>query len=164
MFKPPDTFHLAAAVGWLELGNPVEAMADLEKISPPQRGSPEVLSVRLSIYQTQNRWQEADVIARVLIEARPVEPAYWTALAYAVRRKPGGSIVEAKEILRKAAELFPRESLIFYNLACYEAQLGNLASAKDWLEKSYLIGDREELRRMAAKDPDLVLLRHFLTF
>jgi len=160
MFEPPDTFYLAAAVGWLELGNPGEAGAELDRISPALRGSPEVLSLRLSIYQEQGKWQETDTIARILIEVRPSEPAYWTTLAYAARRKPGGSIPEAKEILLKAAELFPRESLIFYNLACYESQLGDLTRAKEWLDKAFAAGDRKGLQKMAMDDPDLLPLRN----
>ena len=38
---PPDTHHLRAALGWLELGNHVEANAELEQITrasvPPGR-------------------------------------------------------------------------------------------------------------------------------
>ena len=32
--EPPDSFHLLAAQGWLELGNHVEANEELDKITP----------------------------------------------------------------------------------------------------------------------------------
>jgi hypothetical protein len=32
--KPPDSVHLKAAEGWLELGNHLEANEELENISP----------------------------------------------------------------------------------------------------------------------------------
>jgi len=30
---PPDSMHLSSATGWMQLGNPAEALAELEKIS-----------------------------------------------------------------------------------------------------------------------------------
>jgi hypothetical protein len=35
--SPPDTHHLRAAEGWLELGNHLEANAELENIMPELR-------------------------------------------------------------------------------------------------------------------------------
>jgi hypothetical protein len=32
--QPPDSHHLNAAVGWLELGNDIEATEELDKIKP----------------------------------------------------------------------------------------------------------------------------------
>ena len=34
---PPDSHHLLAAQGWLELGNHLEANAELEQIAPRLR-------------------------------------------------------------------------------------------------------------------------------
>jgi hypothetical protein len=45
-----DKFHLRAAVGWLELGNHIEADAELDNISPEWRACPAVLEVRWHIY------------------------------------------------------------------------------------------------------------------
>ena len=40
---PPDSLHLSSATGWLQLGNPGEALADLAKVSAEHRGHQEVL-------------------------------------------------------------------------------------------------------------------------
>ena len=48
--QPPDSMHLTAAQGWLELGNHEEAFEELEKIDAPLRGHPDVLEVRWGIY------------------------------------------------------------------------------------------------------------------
>jgi hypothetical protein len=40
---PDDALHLSAAIGWLELGNHIEANEDLEKITPDFREHPDVL-------------------------------------------------------------------------------------------------------------------------
>ena len=47
--EPPDTYYLSAAVGWLELGNPGEARAELVQISSRQQEHPDVLEVRWAL-------------------------------------------------------------------------------------------------------------------
>ena len=44
--QPPDSMHLTAAQGWLELGNHEEAFEELEQIDAPLRGHLDVLEVR----------------------------------------------------------------------------------------------------------------------
>jgi len=46
----PDTLHLQAAQGWLELGNHVEADSELDQIAPQVSTHPDVLMVRYGIY------------------------------------------------------------------------------------------------------------------
>ena len=46
----PDTLHLRAATGWLELGNHLEANEELEKITPQLGAHPDLLEVRWQIY------------------------------------------------------------------------------------------------------------------
>ena len=48
---------------------------------------------------------------------------------------------KAKPVLLEAAKLFPDDSMIHYNLACYCAQLGQLDAAQEYLHKSYELGD-----------------------
>jgi len=38
---PPDSLHLSVAIGWLELGNHIEANAALENITPALRAHPD---------------------------------------------------------------------------------------------------------------------------
>ena len=60
-----------------------------------------------------------------------------------------------KVVLDEAAKLFPGDSMIQYNLACYCAQLGQLDAAKEYLDKSYELGDAKQIRLMALDDEDL---------
>lgn len=163
MLKPPDTFHLSAAIGWLELGNLDEAELDLEKISLPCRSHEDVLTVRFNIHSARQDWAGAESIAQLLLQKQPGDAGHWINLAYAIRRKRGGGIPEAKEILLRAEQLFPGKWLIRYNLACYESQLGNLAQAKDWFEKACRLGNRKQVEKMATEDPDLASLRKILS-
>ncbi len=44
--EPPDIHYLRAAEGWLELGNALEARAEIEQVSLVYCGHPDVLKVR----------------------------------------------------------------------------------------------------------------------
>ena len=45
--------------------------------------------------------------------------------------------------------------MIQYNLACYSAQLGQLDVAQEHLNKSYELGDAQQIKLMALDDEDL---------
>ena len=66
---------------------------------------------------------------------------------------------KAKVVLDEAAKLFPDDSMIQYNLACYCAQLGQLDAAQEHLVKSYELGDAKQIRLMTLDDDDLKPLR-----
>jgi len=58
-FGPPDCQHLLAARGWLELGDNLEARAELDKIAPRLQASPLVLIVRWEICSNLKEWDES---------------------------------------------------------------------------------------------------------
>jgi tetratricopeptide (TPR) repeat protein len=157
--SPPDSHHLAAADGWLELGNHIEANEELEKIDPLLRIHPEVLELRWQIYAKESRWEACVQIARALTNLAPNQPDGWLHLSYSLRRAKGGGLQAAWEALLPVAEKFPAESTIPYNLACYAAQLNRLDGARDWWEKALKIaqanGGFDEIRLTALDDPDL---------
>jgi len=152
---PPDSHHLRAAQGWLELGDWREATGELERIGPELRSHPDVLDVRFHICAEAGNWDAAAKIARELVQISPTEAQFWISHAYATRRMPGGGIPQAKEILSEAQRLFPKERIISYNLACYDCQLGNNTEAGKWLAIAFDLGDAEQVKMMALKDPDL---------
>jgi hypothetical protein len=47
--KRPDSLHLQAAQGWLELGDHLETTEELDEITPQMRVHPDVLEVRLRL-------------------------------------------------------------------------------------------------------------------
>jgi hypothetical protein len=59
----------------------------------------------------------------------------------------------AHAILTPAADLHPKDGTIQFNLACYEAQIGNLDRAKAHLTCATKIGAK--FSAMALNDPDL---------
>jgi Flp pilus assembly protein TadD len=157
--EPPDSHFVSAAVGWLELGNWREAATELENVTPSLSQHPAVLHLRYDIHAQAGQWEQAVEAALSLARLLPDEPESWTKLAYATRRKPGGGIPPAKEILTAARGRFPSEVLIAYNLACYECQLGNLPQARVLLREAFQLGSPTVVKQMSLGDPDLEPLR-----
>ncbi len=149
-----DGFHLQAAEGWLGLGDVESATNELKEVSPKEHTHPAVLSVRYQIHAQAKRWDDAVEAANDLMKLLPDEPYVWINLAYATRRKTGGSIPEAKEILLNAEPKFPGHYLFPYNISCYCSQLGEFDEARRWLKKAARI-DNAAVKKMALDDPDL---------
>jgi hypothetical protein len=146
-----DQKHLVTAEGFLELGMPLEANAELERIDLYVRHVPEVLAVRVEIYRELERWELMSTIAKKLAEYDPASPKWALLLAYALRRTD--SIETARHVLLDAASRFPSFALLQYNLACYECQLQNFEFAKERLKKAFELN--AELRMRALEDEDL---------
>ena len=153
--EPPDTHYLSAAIGWLELGNPPEARAELAGIKPWQQDHPDVLEVRWLVAAEQERWEEGLQIAQALLQRAPKRPSGWLHQAYALRRVPDGSVIKAWQALLPAFDKFPKEPTIPYNLSCYACQMRQLDTARLWLKRAADTGGKERIKRMALEDPDL---------
>ena len=146
-----DQRHLERAEGYAALGMFLEANEELEEIRPDVRHVPEVLLIRMAIYQGTARWSAMAVVANRLVEFDPSEPAYFINLAYAVRRSE--SLNSAHAVLQRAEEFHPADAHIQFNLACYEAQLGNIERAKSHVARA--IRKDIRFRQLALEDPDL---------
>lgn len=154
--EPPDTHHLTAAIGWLELGNPGEAGEEIAKISPANLEHPDVLEARWQICAALKSWDAGLEVAEVLMSRSPERDSAWLHRAYALRRARSGGLQKAWDALRPAHEKFPGSPLIPYNLACYAAQLGRLEEAWEWLHKAMEAAkDVNTIKQMALADEDL---------
>ncbi|MDB6063943.1 MAG: hypothetical protein JWR26_151 [Pedosphaera sp.] len=154
--EPPDSHHLTAAEGWLELGNALEATAELERIAPKLRDHPEVLEVRWGIAAKAKDWQACIELASELVKKAPKNPSGWIHRSYALHELK--RTIQALDELLPAVVKFPKEWVIPYNLACYCTRLGRLEEARGWLEKAFKLGNRKQLRDMALADPDLEMI------
>jgi Flp pilus assembly protein TadD len=156
--EPPDSFALSAALGWVELGNPAEALAELEHVAPPNQHHPGVLEVRWVALAELKRWELALAAASELVRVKPDNASGWLHRAYALRRVSDGGLEQAWTALLPAAHMFPKEPLIPYNLACYACQLQKLDEAREQLKRAMTIGNPTEIKRMALLDEDLIPL------
>jgi tetratricopeptide (TPR) repeat protein len=153
---PPDSHHLLAAQGWLELGNSSEAGEEIARISPANLDHPDVLELRWAICAAGQRWEAGLTIAETLLRVAPDRASGWLHQAYALRRVKDGGLERAWEVLRPAYEKFPKAEVVPFNLACYAAQMGRLEEAWEWLHKSMeAAGDVEVIKNMALADTDM---------
>ena len=153
--KPPNTHHLSAAAGWQELGNCTEAKREWEKLTPAARQHPDALEVRWRICAEEKDWDGGLETARALLQADPKRASGWLHQAYALRRVDGGGVKAALDALLPAADQFPGEEVIPYNIACYTCQLRQFDLARIWLRRAMRSGDPARLKRMALSDSDL---------
>ena len=157
--EPPDTHNFSAAIGWLELGLPAEARAELAQITPALQNHPDVLEARWLVAVEEKQWEEGLQIARAILQQAPKRSSGWLHQAYALRRTADGSVVKAWEALLPAFDRFPKEPIIPYNLACYACQMHQLDTARLWIKRAATIGGAEKIKQMALQDPDLEQLR-----
>jgi len=158
----PNNLYFDAAVGWMMLGNAREAIAELDHLDPASRQAPGVLELEWTLHAKTSNWDRALATARTLLQIAPENPSGWIHQAYSLRRVAGGGLSNAWNVLLPAAKMFPRESIIPYNLACYAAQLNHPDEAWDWLKKAAAMGDKNHIRAMAETDPDLTPLKERL--
>ena len=155
---PPETHYLSAAIGWLELGVPAEAEAELDRISAGLQSHPDVLEMRWLTLAQLKRWDKALAVARALVKKAPARCSGWLHQAYSLRRVSRNGLQQAWEALLPAYEKFPHEPTIAYNLSCYACQMQQLDQARAWMKRALKSGDKQKIKRMALEDQDLEAL------
>ena len=154
-----DQYHLRAAVGWLELGNASESLAELDQLSADGQASADTLEVRWLVLAQELRWDAAAEVGRALVIAAPERAGGWLNYSYALRRAKQGGLPAAFEALASVAEKFPEEPTVHYNLACYCCQMErDAAETLAWLHRALRCGERKSMLKMALQDPDLAPL------
>jgi len=153
--EPPDSHHLDAAIGWLGLGCAGDARTELAKISAENQTHPDVLEVHWTICAREKQWRIALNIADQELKIAPGESAGWLHRAYALRRVNDGGLSQAWDALLPAADKFPAEPVIAYNLSCYACQMQQFDLARTWLRRAVTAGNKEAIQKMALADDDL---------
>ncbi len=111
-----------------------------------------ILPVSNATSKVSKTWRAAVVITKSASASRSFG---WIHRAYSLRRAEGGELKIAYDSLLPAADKFPSEALIPYNLACYICQMGNQNEAHAWLERAFKRSDSKALKLMALDEPDL---------
>jgi Flp pilus assembly protein TadD len=142
------------AQGYLELGMPREAHRELRALSPEAANSPPGLEMQIVVLLKLERWSKAAATARKLCRINPTHPAGFIHLAYCQHEM--GNTEQARNTLLKAPPALQKDATYCYNLACYEAVLGQLDAARYYLARSISIDRR--FREYARKDSDLAAL------
>src|SRR5436190_3969795 len=113
MIEPPDSHHLRAAQGWIELSDFDEAANDLAKIRPQFRNHPAVLEVRWVMAANAGQWPKALSLAKKLATLTPdnAEGRMYEARSLIELRRPS----EAYSLLLKAQRRFPDDEIVAYD-------------------------------------------------
>ena len=112
---------------------------------------PMALLARLGLFIETKRWKEGVRLGESLCELWPQELEFWFKTAYCQHELR--QTAEARETLLIAPAAIRKTAVFYYNLACYEIQLGNLTEGKRLLEQSCKLDNR--FRRDSLKDSDL---------
>lgn len=150
-----DVRHVNAALGWLGLNCPTDAREELDSIPPEQQGHPAVLEARWLVCAHEKTWHDALAVANQEVATIPDMATGWLHRAYALRRINGGGLTVAWDALLPAAEKFPTEAIIAFNLSCYACQLNQMETCRIWLKRALATGGREIIKKMALEDEDL---------
>ncbi len=152
---PEDTHRLNAAIGWLGLGNVDEAAVELRFMTETGKVHPDALEIRFSVLAQLGEWDEARQVAHELKNRQPDRATGYLNYTYALRRSVDDSLEACWETLQEAAERFPDEPIIPYNLACYACVLNRMDEARQWLGRAIEVGEKKQVVKMALKDEDL---------
>jgi tetratricopeptide (TPR) repeat protein len=145
---------LLAADGYLYLGMPVQALKELESIDDSFQHASPVLRARVRVLLHLKRWDQANSLSQAGNSLYPEENEFTVQRAFALHQlKKGG---DAVQVLLSAPEWIRRTGILHYNLACYEAQLGDLATARQCIEAAIEINS--SFKKNARTDPDLARL------
>jgi predicted Zn-dependent protease len=147
---------LQAADGYLYLGMANEALAELDSIDLEKQGDTAVLLARVRVLLHMKRWATAEALTRRCITAFPSVEEFTVQRAFALHQMKKGN--EAMDVILAAPEWIRRTGIIHYNLACYEARLGDLTMARRCIDVA--IQMNAAMKRNAKVDPDLQALQN----
>ena len=150
----PDSL-LESFSGYLELGMFAEAAGELDRVPDRWKSHPAVQLGRLDLLIEKQDWEGALLLAADNCRRMPDFSEFHFRRAYCQHELK--RTAEARETLLQGPPEIRRHAVFFYNLACYEAQLGNLGEAKQQL--GIAIRMDKSFRSDALTDPDLQPLR-----
>lgn len=142
---------LLAVEGYLYLGMPVEALGELDQVDDAQRSHVSLLRARVRVLLYLKRWQEAELLSVASSHLHPHENEFMVQRAFALHQMKRGN--EAVGVLLSAPEWIRRTGILHYNLACYEAKLGDIGTARQCIRAAVELNSA--FKRKARTDPDL---------
>lgn len=155
----PTARRVQYAIGYAQLGLFAEARAELEAVTPEDRGRQDVVAARIELHREAGEWSEVADYARQLLAADANDLGAWISLGCAMRRLE--NVAAAKDLLLLAeARLGDGHAIVHYNLACYHCLLGEMTEARRRLAEA--CRRDKEFKKVAREDPDLLAMREEL--
>jgi len=132
-----------------------EAIGELDELPLTAQLRGDVLEMRVIILMKACRWDEAVAACEKMCAVLPDSAIGFIHLAYCLHEM--GRTQQAKEVLLEGPSSLSRDATYYYNMACYECVLGNVETARVYLETSLSIDGK--LSAFAQVDPDLKALK-----
>ena len=149
---PPDVARKLMAVdGYIYLGMALEALEELDGLSVKQQREPAIMRARIRVLLHLKSWKQAEQLSTVGCNLYPEEDEFMVQRAFALHQQEKGS--EAVQVILDAPEWLRSTGILHYNLACYEAKLGDLGTAKQCIRTAIKLN--ASFKTNAKKDPDL---------
>ena len=148
-------FGFRAAQGWLELGCPADADAELAQLPEELKTEPDVLRLKFHVERLLRRFPEALAVSLGIIASAPDDKWGWLYRSHALHWL--GRSVEAYDLLEPMRQKFPDAFELPYDLACYCAQTGRVDEARKWLGEAFRLSKKSSaaIETMALDDQDL---------
>jgi hypothetical protein len=143
-----------ASQGYLKLDMIEDSWAEAMDIAAPYQERPEVMQLKVWILMKKEDWKQALNAAEDLCHKMPHMAVPYLDAAYCLHELK--KTAAARKKLLSGPSALQHYPTYHYNLACYEASLGYVDSARHYLETAILMNPKysEEARR----DPDLKCL------
>ncbi|MEA3207727.1 MAG: hypothetical protein QOE70_784 [Chthoniobacter sp.] len=145
---------LDAADGYLYLRMANEALAEFDGVPNREQEIPSVMLARIRVLLHLKSWRQAELLAGRGLELHPEEEEFTVQRVFALHQLEMGE--EAFRVLLAAPEWIRRTGILHYNLACYEARLGDLNTARRCIDAAIEINGA--IKKNARSDPDLAAL------
>lgn len=142
---------LLATQGYIELEMPAEALTELDSLGTKDQHREEVLQLRLFVLMRGRLWSLALDVCEQLRQLFPEGSTGYIHGAFCLHEL--GRTSEARDVLMGGPPALSHEATYHYNLACYEAVLGNIEAAAASLRTSFEMDGK--FREIAKYDPDL---------
>lgn len=142
-------------MGYLELGMADEALSELEGMSVVRKKTERYGELLLATQMMLKDWSDAADTAQRLCVMNSKETGYFIHAAFCLH-EIGDTEGAMRRLMSGPRELM-KDALYHYNLACYQAVLGDLEMAGSSLSRSFELDAK--LRAVAMEDEDLVGVR-----
>lgn len=142
---------LDAVDGYLYLDMPREALRELNGVSIENQLECPVLLARIRVLLQLKRWRDAELLSKKGAHLFPDENEFIVQRAFALHQLNRTN--EALGAIRSAPEWIHRTGILHYNLACYEARHGDVATARNCVDTALRLN--AAFRKTVRTDPDL---------
>jgi len=145
---------LEAADGYLYLGMAAEALQEFGGIPTEARLDASVMLAEIRVMLHLKHWKQAEKLSARGTQLHPDEDEFTVQRIFSLHHLEKAE--EACRILHAAPEWIRRTGILHYNLACYEARLGDLKTARECIDVAIELNSA--IKKKARTDPDLAAL------